>query len=78
MAAKKDSTSAGAQNPLAVGFQQAGSQGIVPNAQKELVDSVTNAHTVSPMTVFHNIASFLSGKKNASGNRMSPTTTKDH
>ena len=78
VAAKRDSTSAGVQNPLATGFNQAAQQGggIVPNAQADVVKRA-EAPIAGPKEIFDTIRGFLTGHKNSTNNRMSPSTTKD-
>ena len=72
MAAKRDTTVAGIQNPLATEFNKSG--GIVPNAHPEFENPTKIA---GPKEIFDTIKSFLTGHKNSTNNRMSPSTTKD-
>jgi hypothetical protein len=50
--------------------------GIVPNSHPELAN-MDKVKTVGPVELFHKMADFMSGKKNSTNNRMSPSTQKD-
>lgn len=87
MGTKRDTTTvvSGMQGPMAEGYQRAREQGggIVPEAQKAAVNAA-NAPIAGPKEivgqiggVFHSMADFVKGALNSSGNRKSPTTTKD-
>ena len=74
MAAKRDTTVAGVQNPLATEFNKSG--GIVPNAQADVVKKA-DVPIAGPKEIFDTIRGFLTGRRNSTNNRMSPSTTKD-
>lgn len=84
---KKDTTTvvSGLQGPMAEGYQRAREQGggVVPEAQKKVVEAAS-APIAGPKEivgqiggVFHSMADFVKGAINSSGNRKSPSTTKD-